>query len=558
MSRGLVKPSAAVSHARKSASHPRYARWRAVTLGSIYVLFAIHMLHWQLAGKTLAPLEFNEVMYTLELGILTAGFIFMALAVVATAVFGRFFCSWGCHILALQDLSSWILKRLKIRPRPIRSRLLLWVPVVVAFYMFVWPQIERIAAGQVMPALHLGTDAQGWASFLTTNFWRNLPGPGVIMTTFFFCGFAIVFLMGSRSFCFYACPYGAVFAAMDRIAPGRIRAHDRCIECGACTAACSSGIRVHEETGRYGMVVNDRCLRDLDCVAACPEGNLYYGFGRPSLFAPALSDRKVRNVYDFTLGEEIAMAAIFTIALFSVRGLYDIIPFFLSIALALMTAFLTLVAWRLARRADVWLGRWPLKAAGKVRVEGFVLAACVALLIGLVVHSGIVRYHMAAGWRNFQSLASGQGVSLASLDAAIDHLSFVDRHGLLPTPRLQDAQARLNYRAGEILFGEGRLSDATARLREGLRLMPENAVAEGELGALLLEQGDLDGALEHLRTTTRLQPGNAEAHHNLAVAFHKAGRIEEAMTEIDAALRLTPDDPKSLEFRRYLASMRSR
>ena len=30
------------------------------------------------------------------------------------------------------------------------------------------------------------------------------------------------------------------------------------------------------------------------------------------------------------------------------------------------------------------------------------------------------------------------------------------------------------------------------------------------------------------------------------------------MTEIDAALRLTPDDPKSLEFRRYLASMRSR
>jgi len=558
MSRSFIEPSDAVSHARQSASRPGYGRWRAVVLGSVYVLVAIHILHWRLAGKTLAPLEFNEVMYTLELGILTAGFIFMALTVVGTAVFGRFFCSWGCHILALQDLSSWILKRLKIRPRPIRSRLLLWVPVVVALYMFVWPQIERIAAGQVIPAFHLRTDAQGWASFLTTNFWRNLPGPGVIVATFFFCGFAIVFLMGSRSFCFYACPYGAVFAAMDRIAPGRIRAHDRCIECGECTAACSSGIRVHEETGRYGMVVNDRCLRDLDCVAACPEGNLYYGFGRPSLFAPALSDRKVRNVYDFTLGEEIAMATIFTIALLSVRGLYDILPFFLSITLALMMAFLTLVAWRLARRADVWLGRWRLKAGGKVRVVGFGLAACVAVLVGLVVHSGIVRYHMAAGWRAFQSLSSDQGVSLASLDAAIVHLSFVDRHGLLPTPRLQDAQARLNYRASEILFGEGRLADATARLREGLRLEPENAAAEGELGALLLEQRDLGGAIEHLRAATRLQPDNATAHHNLAVTLHSAGRIKEAIAEIDAALRLTPDDPKSLEFRRYLESMISR
>lgn len=558
MSRGLVKPSDAVSHARKSVSRPRYARWRAVTLGSVYVLFAIHMLHWQLAGKTLAPLEFNEVMYTLELGILTAGFIFMALAVVATAVFGRFFCSWGCHILALQDLSNWILKRLKIRPRPVRSRLLLWVPVVVALYMFVWPQVERIAAGQVMPTLHLRTDAEGWASFLTTDFWRNLPGPGVIVTTFFVCGFAIVFLMGSRSFCFYACPYGAVFAAMDWIAPGRIRAHDRCIECGACTAACSSGIRVHEETGRYGMVVNERCLRDLDCVAACPEGNLYYGFGRPSLFAPPLADRKVRNAYDFSLAEEIAMIAIFTITLFSVRGLYDILPFFLSIALALMTAFLTLVAWRLARRADVSLGRWRLKAAGKVKVGGFVLAASVSVLLPLVVHSGIVRYHMAAGWRDFQSLSSAQGVSLEFLDAAIGHLSFVDRHALLSTPRLQDAQARLNYRAGEILFRQGRLSEATARLREGLRLQPENAVAEGELGALLLEQGDLDGAIEHLRTTTRVQSGNADAHHNLAVALQRAGRIEEAMTEIDFALRLTPDDPQSRAFRRYLDSIRSR
>ena len=39
--------------------------------------------------------------------------------VVATAIFGRFFCSWGCHILALEDLCAWILGKLGVRPRPI-------------------------------------------------------------------------------------------------------------------------------------------------------------------------------------------------------------------------------------------------------------------------------------------------------------------------------------------------------------------------------------------------------------------------------------------------------
>ena len=114
-----------------------YARWRAAALLLVYVLMAVHVTHWAIAGKTLAPLELNEVMYTFELGIVTAGFLFMAAVTLATLVVGRFFCSWGCHILALQDLCHWVLGKLHIRPRPIRSRALLWIPVVAALYMFV-------------------------------------------------------------------------------------------------------------------------------------------------------------------------------------------------------------------------------------------------------------------------------------------------------------------------------------------------------------------------------------------------------------------------------------
>jgi len=119
----------------------------------------IHIAHWKINGRTLAPLELNEVMYTLELGIVTAGFIFMVAAFVSAAVFGRFFCSWGCHILALEDLCAWLLGRVRIRPKPVRSRVLLLVPPAAFFYMFVWPQVQRLVEGRPMPAPHVLTDA---------------------------------------------------------------------------------------------------------------------------------------------------------------------------------------------------------------------------------------------------------------------------------------------------------------------------------------------------------------------------------------------------------------
>ena len=57
----------------------------------VHLLIGLHVAHWQLAGRTLAPLELNEVMHTLELGVVTAGFLLMATAVVSVLFFGRFY-----------------------------------------------------------------------------------------------------------------------------------------------------------------------------------------------------------------------------------------------------------------------------------------------------------------------------------------------------------------------------------------------------------------------------------------------------------------------------------
>ncbi|MBK6840323.1 MAG: 4Fe-4S binding protein [Bacteroidetes bacterium] len=145
-----------------------FGKWRAISLSAVYLLMGLHIAHWKLAGRTLAPLEFNEVLYTVHLGIVTAGFLFMGLTILATLVAGRFFCSWMCHMVALQDASAWLLKKVNIRPKHIRSRTLVWLPFAAVVYLFVLPQIERAMTGQPPVSFHMAQDSEGWASFMTS------------------------------------------------------------------------------------------------------------------------------------------------------------------------------------------------------------------------------------------------------------------------------------------------------------------------------------------------------------------------------------------------------
>ncbi len=324
-----------------------YPKWRAFSLSLVYVVFAAHIIHWKITGNTLAPLELNEVMYTLELGIITAGFLFMCFLVLGTLLFGRFFCSWACHIIVLQDFCAWLLKKIGIRAKPIRSRLLLLVPPLTAMYMFLWPQVVRAWESKSLPEFHFATDVDGWASFVTNDFWRNLPGPLVIAMTFIVCGFAVVYLLGSRTFCTYICPYGAVFSLADRFSPGRILVNDSCEQCGRCTAVCSSGIRVHKEIQQHGMIVNPACMKDLDCVSVCPNDALHYGLAKPALFKSYKSGGRFGLPWDFSIAEELLASAIFIVVLLSFRGLYNRIPFLLSLALGAIIGFLCVLSVRL-------------------------------------------------------------------------------------------------------------------------------------------------------------------------------------------------------------------
>jgi len=458
----------------------------------VHVAILAHVAHWQLTGTTWTPLEPSEAMRTLELGWVNAGFVLLVVALVATLVWGRFFCGWACHVVAYQDLCAAGLGRLGWRPRAVRSRLLAWVPVAAAFYMFAWPSLARVLRGDPAPELR--------AHFRTADFWDTFPGPWVAALTFLVDGALVVWLFGAKGFCTYGCPYGALFGAVDRFAPGRIRVTDACEGCGHCTARCTSNVRVHEEVARHGQVVDPGCMKCMDCVSVCPKNALYFGFSGSS----ERGSRKARSAraYDFTWPQELFLAAAFAGGFFVFRGLYARVPFLLALGLGAVTAAAAWVVASFARRGDVELQGRLLRAGGRVSRSGRVVLVGALAFTLLTVHSAAVH---ASGWFGERALLR------ADPEAGADELA--------------ESRRWLERSSAWGLFG--------------------NAVLEHQLGSIAHASGDVDAAREHLERSIELEPSRAAPRVLLGEILLAEGALEPAGHALEGAIDVArPEDPR--------------
>lgn len=528
-----------------------FEKWRIATLVGVHLLFIAHFVHWKIKGRTLAPLEFNEVLYTIHQGIVTAGFVLMAVVMVATLIFGRFFCSWGCHILALQDSCGWLMDKLHIRRQPIRSRTLIWIPMAVMFYLFIWPQILGLFHGLEAPQLEMVQEGGSrWSSFSTDNFWRNLPPPGVAVLTFFICGFAIVYLLGSRGFCYQACPYGALFSIADQLAPGRIVLAKDCSQCGLCTAACSSDILVHKELALYGQVTNPRCLKDLDCIAACPEQAVQYGFRKPPIFRKGHPMGSYSGRFGFSLKEDFFMLTVFVVTIFIYRGLYDAVPFLLAVGLAVCTAYLSLLSWRFMQRKSMQLRGIMLKDMGHIRTGGKVFGVAMVALLFLVLHSAVVQWHTWRGKALFMDIAAQSGVNASSerVQESIAHYQKALRIGVIAPIDRRKELANLYLIAGD--------RTSSVELLEGIVAQdPAHVEARYRLGELADDAGDRNAALafwEQALGAGVVRPHSRDAEllgmAALAVAdgYARKGEHAKAGQLYEEASARLPHDPRPL------------
>jgi polyferredoxin len=370
----------------------RRGKIRALVLAGVWLFMLLHVVQWLAVGSTLAPIEPSESMATVKDGVVTVGAIFFATALVSTALLGRWFCGWGCHWVAIQDATAWFLARHGLRPKPFRSRLLVWMPLALALYMFAWPPFYRLViAPWTMPDLRW----PGFSMHVTTaDFWATFPGLAMGIPFVLVSGVLVVWLLGTKGYCTYACPYGGFFAPADELAPMRIKVdHDRCHQCGRCTAACTSNVRVHEEIRDFGAVVDSGCMKCMDCVTACPNEALSFGLARPAVRIDRAGSRSAASAerrWDLSWPEEIALAAVMLATLLAVRGISMSVPLLFASGIAACTTFIAWKSVRVLRDASVSFHGARLRFRGRLTGTGVAwLAAASACLCG-VAYVGVL------------------------------------------------------------------------------------------------------------------------------------------------------------------------
>lgn len=509
----------------------RRGRWRALSLGLVYVAAAIHFAQWKWSGSTLTPVEPSEAMQTLgSQALVNAGFVFFVVLIASTFVFGRFFCGWGCHIVALQDLCGWMLRKAGIPSKPFRSRLLVYVPLLAAVWMFVMPTVTRVWLGQSRGPLRAG--------FVTDDFWVRFPAWPIALLTFVVCGFVIVYLLGNKGFCTYACPYGGIFGLADQLAPGKIRVTDACEQCGHCTATCTSNVRVHEEVRLHGMVVNPGCMKCMDCVSVCPKDALYFGFGAPSLAKGKPRGRLPERSYDYSWPEEIVMAGVFAASIVALWGLYDRVPFLLALGLAAISAAALLTVFRMFYVRDLRFARLQLKRAGRVQPAGFASLVLALLWIAFLADAAVVKATESAGFQHLeltQRSTATAGANAEHARRAVALLDLSQRLTLVPMGRVEAGIAEAEQSLGDSAATE-------AHYRRAIRLSPAYTEGRVRLARLLSARGATDEAIALLREAIRIQPKTPDAAGDLADLLVAKGQAKEAATMLEGLLKRRPAD----------------
>ncbi len=548
----------------------RTSRWRAASLIVLYLLMIAHLVQWWLMGRTISPIEPSETMYTLQNGAINAGFIFFTLAILATLIFGRFVCGWGCHIVALQDFCAWLMKKLGVKPRPFRSRLLIFVPLMVALYMFVWPTVARYLAKPANAALF----PQFTNHLITTEYWATFPTVAVAIPFLFICGFMTVYFLGSKGFCTYGCPYGGVFVIADKFAPGKIRVTDDCNQCGHCTATCMANVQVHAEVKAYGMVIDPGCMKHMDCISVCPNDALYFGFGKPSIAvaknssssSPATGsnlpqsgavasgailnpESKIQHPkpnYSLTWPEEIAAASVFALSFFAVWDVYQLVPMLMALGISIVTTFLTMQTWRLIRSSDLSFHRWTLKSGGVIKKAGWTFLSFAVAWIALNAHSGYIRYHERAGAAAYEGLQIPDELALARTKpvrwlSPSDVANIADGKKHFHTAR--NAGLFVNKEALSKVAWLEYLSGGTEKAIDLLDSATEYQTGEGRAvslyyrGAILNRMGRPEEALKNLNEALTERPDLVTAREEKGEALWRLGRRNEAVSSWTDALR---------------------
>lgn len=193
--------------------------------------------------------------------------------VIIAAIFGSFYCGYLCPFGLLQELSSAIGKKFKIKKRAIPDKL----DRVLKLLRYVLFVLVTFFSMDLINSL-LKFDAR-------SNLFLILTGKSVeIIMILSVLGFAALSLFYNKLFCKYFCIQGAQYGLVSYFRPYTIKRNaDSCINCKRCDKACDMGIKISTCNKSINSL---NCINCFECIKNCP---------RPNTLTYGMVDVKTRN-----------------------------------------------------------------------------------------------------------------------------------------------------------------------------------------------------------------------------------------------------------------------
>lgn len=218
----------------------------------------------------------------------------LILILLATAAFGRVYCSTLCPLGTLQDLVIRISKRIRKRKRFSYTKptyrlhyLILAATAVLAAagsmllvnLLEPYSNYGRILTGLLEPVLQMGNNVlvslleRFEVYSLAASRLRGVSIPIIAFPVIFLCVVVYMSYYHGRLFCNTLCPAGAFLGILSRVSLFRIVIDkELCNECGACERMCKAEC-IESAVKR---IDHASCVGCFNCIASCPTDGVRF------------------------------------------------------------------------------------------------------------------------------------------------------------------------------------------------------------------------------------------------------------------------------------------
>ena len=249
-------------------------RLRTLSRVLLTMLMIVHVITWYILEIHIAGSIGIEAFFSgLSRGVINAGFIFWILVFISALLLGRAFCGWFCWFGGYIELVEWGISDKLKNKIPRRVPLYLGVIPFVGLALKIYSAllVNWIKSFPETFTFHLA-DVEPWGGQQT--------GVSILITLIMYAP-VLFYVFGSRAWCRYLCPIGALLKVFSIVGLGKVRlTGDECIGCEACNLSCDMQVDVLGELRAYGEVRDLNCIRCLKCTDLCPSGAISFNFSR--------------------------------------------------------------------------------------------------------------------------------------------------------------------------------------------------------------------------------------------------------------------------------------